>query len=82
MAKKESKTKTLSKSAAGAKKPGGASAPSPSGVMRQTDTRIMAIDLAPGTLSPAMEAYFKKCEEKLGFVPNVLLAYALSLIHI
>jgi len=23
-----------------------------------------------------MEAYFKKCEEKLGFVPNVLLAYA------
>jgi uncharacterized peroxidase-related enzyme len=23
-----------------------------------------------------MQAYFKKCEEKLGFVPNVLLAYA------
>ena len=36
----------------------------------------MALDLAPGQLSPAMEAYFKKCEEKLGFVPNVLLAYA------
>src|SRR6202000_2448234 len=29
-----------------------------------------------GTLSPAMEAYFGKCQEKLGFVPNVLLAYA------
>ncbi|HWP14997.1 MAG TPA: peroxidase-related enzyme, partial [Xanthobacteraceae bacterium] len=36
----------------------------------------MALDLPPGTLSPAMQAYFKKCEEKLGFVPNVLLAYA------
>ena len=37
---------------------------------------VMALDLPPGTLSPAMQAYFKKCEEKLGFVPNVLLAYA------
>ena len=27
-------------------------------------------------LSPAMAAYFEKCEEKLGFVPNVLKAYA------
>jgi uncharacterized peroxidase-related enzyme len=36
----------------------------------------MALDLPPGTLSPAMQAYFEKCREKLGFVPNVLLAYA------
>lgn len=35
-----------------------------------------ALALASGTLSPAMEAYFAKCREKLGFVPNVLLAYA------
>ena len=47
-----------------------------SGVPRQDDARVMALDLPPGTLSPAMQAYFKKCEEKLGFVPNVLLAYA------
>jgi uncharacterized peroxidase-related enzyme len=26
-----------------------------------------------------MEAYFKKCEEKLGFVPNVLKAYAFDM---
>jgi len=26
-----------------------------------------------------MEAYFKKCEEKLGFVPNVLQAYAFDM---
>jgi uncharacterized peroxidase-related enzyme len=53
------------------------SAPLPgSGVPRQDDTRVMALDLPPGTLSPAMQAYFDKCKEKLGFVPNVLLAYA------
>jgi uncharacterized peroxidase-related enzyme len=40
------------------------------------DTQITALTLAPGKLSPEMEAYFTKCEEKLGFVPNVLKAYA------
>ncbi len=40
------------------------------------DTQITALKLAPGKLSPEMEAYFTKCEEKLGFVPNVLKAYA------
>ncbi len=35
-----------------------------------------ALDLAPGALSEAMQAYFDKCREKLGFVPNVLAAYA------
>jgi uncharacterized peroxidase-related enzyme len=40
------------------------------------DTRITAFDLKPGALSPAMDAYFAKCTEKLGFVPNVLAAYA------
>jgi len=57
-----------------AEKPAGPTAGS--GVPRQDDARVMALDLPPGTLSPAMEAYFKKCQEKLGFVPNVLLAYA------
>ena len=28
--------------------------------------------LPPAPLSPEMAAYFAKCEEKLGFVPNVL----------
>ena len=40
------------------------------------DRPIVALDLPPVKLSPAMQAYFAKCEEKLGFVPNVLLAYA------
>ena len=37
---------------------------------------ITALDLEPAELSEATKAYFAKCEEKLGLVPNVLLAYA------
>ena len=40
------------------------------------DAPVIALDLPPGALSPAMQAYFAKCQEKLGFVPNVLVAYA------
>src|SRR5690348_15421075 len=43
---------------------------------RRDDQPVIALDLAPVKLSAAMEAYFTKCLEKLGFVPNVLLAYA------
>ncbi|THF57299.1 peroxidase-related enzyme [Ollibium composti] len=38
--------------------------------------KITALDLPTGDLSDATKAYFAKCEEKLGLVPNVLLAYA------
>ena len=40
------------------------------------DTAITALSLQRGKLSPGMEGYFAKCQEKLGFVPNVLAAYA------
>jgi uncharacterized peroxidase-related enzyme len=40
------------------------------------DAKIIALSLPPGKLSPAMQAYFEKCTEKLGFVPNVIKAYA------
>jgi len=43
---------------------------------RRDDQPVIALDLPPVKLSPAMEAYFRKCQEKLGFIPNVLLAYA------
>lgn len=36
----------------------------------------MALALPPGTLSAENQAYFDKCIEKLGFVPNVLTSYA------
>lgn len=38
--------------------------------------RVTALDLPQAELSEQNRAYFAKCEEKLGFVPNVLLAYA------
>jgi uncharacterized peroxidase-related enzyme len=40
------------------------------------DSEIIALDLPAAPLTPEMAAYFAKCEEKLGFVPNVLRAYA------
>ncbi len=40
------------------------------------DVPVIALDLPQGELSPAMTAYFQKCQEKLGFIPNVLAAYA------
>lgn len=43
------------------------------------DVPVIALNLDPVKLSPAMAAYFKKCQDKLGFVPNVLLAYAFDM---
>ena len=43
------------------------------------DAPIIALDLPPAPLSDAMAPYFAKCEEKLGFVPNVLAAYAFDM---
>jgi len=43
------------------------------------DSEIAALDLPAAPLTPAMEAYFAKCEEKLGFVPNVLKAYGFDM---
>ena len=40
------------------------------------DVPVIALKLPAMKLSPAMSAYFKKCQDRLGFVPNVLLAYA------
>jgi uncharacterized peroxidase-related enzyme len=49
------------------------------GIPNQTatdDTEVTALSLPRDKLSPNMDAYFAKCQEKLGFVPNVLEAYA------
>ncbi len=43
------------------------------------DDEIMALKLRPTKLSPAMEAFFKLSKEKLGFVPNVLKAFAFDM---
>ena len=43
------------------------------------DTVITALGLKEAAPTDAMAAYFNKCEEKLGFVPNVLKAYAFDM---
>ena len=43
---------------------------------QETEERVMALDLPPADLSEAMQATFAKCDDKIGFVPNVLRAYA------
>jgi uncharacterized peroxidase-related enzyme len=43
------------------------------------DVPVISLNLEAAKLSPAMAAYFKKCQDKLGFVPNVLVAYAFDM---
>jgi uncharacterized peroxidase-related enzyme len=45
--------------------------------MSSKDAPVTALDLATdGALDDDMSAYFAKCEEKLGLIPNVLKAYS------
>lgn len=47
--------------------------------MTDPNKTVIALELAAETeLSAEMKAYFDKCREKLGMVPNVLLAYAFN----
>src|SRR3954451_5611697 len=43
---------------------------------QEVDGRVTALALKEGVLSGEMQAYFAKCDEKIGFVPNVVRAYA------
>jgi len=51
----------------------------PASASDKDDTVITGLKLAGTELTPAMQAYFDKCTEKLGFVPNVLKAYAFDM---
>jgi uncharacterized peroxidase-related enzyme len=51
----------------------------PNGTAAYDDTRITALKLKPAKLTAEMAAYFKLCEEKIGFVPNVLKAFAFDM---
>ncbi len=59
----------------GSVKPAQTSTPKPAPAVAD-DVPVIALNLPPAKLSPAMAAYFRKCQDKLGFVPNVLVAYA------
>jgi uncharacterized peroxidase-related enzyme len=51
----------------------------PAAPAQPDDAPVIALDLRDAPLSEAMAPYFAKCEEKLGFVPNVLKAYAFDM---
>jgi uncharacterized peroxidase-related enzyme len=69
----KSSTKSGTKTASKGAKPARPSA------VAGDDTEVTALDLPAAPLTPQMAAYFLKCEEKLGFVPNVLKAYAFDM---
>jgi uncharacterized peroxidase-related enzyme len=51
----------------------------PGSAAAQDDTLFVALSLPAPALSESMQAYFDKCMEKLGFIPNVLRAYAFDM---
>lgn len=77
MTKKQPARTRPAKSTAAAKKT--APVTSSAAPQRADDDPIIALDLPRAALSEAMKAYFGKCDEKLGFLPNVLQAYAFDM---
>ena len=73
--------KAASKSAASSSFRGAskASEPGMTGKEAADDAPVIALNLQTAKLSPAMAAYFKKCRDRLGFIPNVLVAYAFDM---
>jgi uncharacterized peroxidase-related enzyme len=53
--------------------------PAPPSSAAEDDTVFVALSLPEPALNESMQAYFDKCMEKLGFIPNVLKAYAFDL---
>ena len=45
----------------------------------EVTAEVMALKLRPARLSSSMAAFFKSCEEKLGFVPNVMKAFSFDM---
>ena len=65
--------------ATAAARPRPAAVPATSDAAALDDTMITALALDPAPPSEPTAAYFAKCEEKLGFVPNVLQAYGFDM---
>ncbi len=71
----KSKSATAEKTSTPAKR-----AASPAAAAHLADDQpAIALPLPPAPFDAATEAYFNKCQEKLGFVPNVLQAYAFDM---
>ena len=66
----------MGRSAAATKTKAAKAKPAAPGAPARDDMPVIALDLGPANLSDSMRAYFQKCQDKLGFIPNVLVAYA------
>jgi len=75
----KTKPKQASKSGASAQPRGHGRVVARAPSVADDDTRITALGLQQVPLTLAMQAYCDKCQEKLGFVPNVLKAYAFDM---
>lgn len=62
-----------------AAKPAARPAPKAAAARGRDDLPAIALGLAPAELDAPTKAYFDKCMEKIGFVPNVLAAYAFDM---
>src|SRR3954454_17668406 len=51
----------------------------PVSIAASDDSEITALKLDPAPLSPEMAAFFRSAEENVGFVPNVLKAFAFDM---
>jgi len=71
---KETMTKTVAE-----RQRGGTKRTPARGPAARQDAGIMGLQLAPARLSASMAAFFAQCEEKLGFVPNVLKAFSFDM---
>ena len=64
----------------GARRPRGAAKRARGGrKAARPEAEIMALKLRPARLSPSMASFFKSCEGKLGFVPNVMQAFSFDM---
>jgi uncharacterized peroxidase-related enzyme len=68
--------KTAAKKSVTERRPGAAKRARP---LAHPDAEVMALRLRPAKLSSSMAAFFKLCEEKLGFVPNVMKAFSFDM---
>jgi uncharacterized peroxidase-related enzyme len=72
-------SKMLAKKTPAQRRPTAAKPDRRRGARKRRDGEITALELRPARLSPSMAAFFKRCEGKQGFVPNVLKAFSFDM---
>lgn len=73
------KSKSSEKKSSARKPAPPATVPATEPARRRDDLPAIVLAIPPAELDAANQAYFDKCVDKIGFVPNVLQAYALDM---